>query len=103
MTVFVANSNILELLGLKSSVDSTFINDAVVGVTIKDNNELAVAGQVWPLALAYVASSNGNYRCILPSVLSLDPDREHTAYIEVTAGAGRTGHWEYKFTPATRN
>lgn len=102
MTVFVANTNVIELLGLKSKIDGAYINDAAVTVKVYDNNKVAVAQGSWPLTMAYVAASSGNYRAILPDTLALKTDTDHVAYIEVNAGAGRVGHWEFVFKPTTR-
>lgn len=104
MTVFVANTNVLELLGLTDAVTNAAINDAIVSVIVCDNNGARIGGgdAPWPLALAYVAGSAGNYRGTLDATLRLLADTDHVAMITVTAGAGRTGYWEYKFKPTTR-
>jgi hypothetical protein len=102
MTAFVANTNILELDGLKAAVDDAFINDADVEVTIKDSTGTNVTGVVWPVTMAYVTASEGKYRATLSSALGFVPKKKYTALIEVDAGAGRIGHWELEFKPLTR-
>lgn len=105
MTAFVANTNLLELVGLKSAVEGTFINSAVVTVTIKDTQGQPLTGPVgfsWPLTLPYVVGSEGNYRAALPDGLSFIHKKKCVAYIEVNAGIDRIGHWEFPFTPITR-
>lgn len=102
MTVFCANTNILELIGLKSATDNTYINDATVAVTIYDHARAWVGNETWPLTLSYVVGSNGVYRAILSDALPLQPDKDYTAYIEASAGAGRVGHWEHVFRPTAR-
>jgi hypothetical protein len=101
MTVFVANTNVLELLGLKNAIAGTFVNDATVSVTVKKAG-VAVTGQTWPTTMAYVAASDGNYRAIMKDTLELQAGRDHTAFIEVNAGTDRIGHWQFKFKPETR-
>lgn len=104
MTAFVANTNILELLGLTDAVTNAVINDATVTVTICDNNDAPITGgPTWPLTLAYVAASAGNYRATLDAALLLLADTNHVAHIDVSAGAGRVGHWEFIFKPTTRH
>jgi hypothetical protein len=102
MTVFVSNTNLLELLGLQDAIDSSYINDATVSVSLVDHNGVAITGQTWPTTMPYVASSNGNYRCAILDTCVLAPGQVHTAKINVTAGA-RKGHWELKFTPEVRD
>jgi hypothetical protein len=102
MTVFVANTNVLEIIGLKSAVEGTFVNDATVSVVVKDANGTPVAGQTWPTSLAYVTASSGDYRCILEHDLALENRQKYTAEISVEAGVERIGFWAYPFTAQTR-
>lgn len=98
----VLNTNLLELSGLKSEIDDTFINDAAVSVTLKDAAGAEVAGVSWPVTLDYVAASSGNYRGVLSSAIEFTPKAKYKAFIEVDAGADRTGHWEFPFQAITR-
>ncbi|MDX8513529.1 hypothetical protein [Mesorhizobium captivum] len=100
--VYVGNTNIIELTGLKSAVEGTYVNDADVTVTVKDADGNAVAGQTWPAAMTYVAASNGNYRGILEDDLALVDGTTYFAHIDADAGANRIGHWEFAFVPKTR-
>lgn len=102
MTVFVANTNVLEIIGLKSAVEDTFINDATVEVTVKDADGAEVSGQTWPTAMAYVATSDGDYRAILEHDLALTDKAKYTAEISIDAGAERIGFWAYSFTAQAR-
>lgn len=103
MTAFVANTNVLELIGLKDEVAEAFINDATVTVTIKDILEdEEVEGETWPLAMVYVTASDGDYRAILSDELSLVAKRKYLAYIDADGGADLIGHWEFHFSPKTR-
>jgi hypothetical protein len=108
--IYVANTNVLELSGLKSAIEDAFINDATVTVTLKDSEGNAVTGQTWPTTMAYVAASDGVYRAIMKdglSIVAADDDSaegvgEYTAFIEANAGTDRIGHWEFPVTAATR-
>lgn len=100
--IYVANTNVLELSGLKSAIEDAFINDATVTVTLKDSSGSNVAGQTWPTTMAYVAASDGVYRAIMKDGLSIAAEGEYTAFIEANAGTDRIGHWEFPITAATR-
>jgi len=103
MTAFVANTNVLELLGLKSNIEGTFINDATVAVTIKDSAGEEVEGETWPLTMTYVGSSDGDYRAILDDELPFLNKKNYKAIITADGGADRKGQWEFTFTPVTRS
>lgn len=102
MTAFVANTNLLELIGLKSAVEDTAINDATVAVTIKDAGGVNVTGVTWPVTMDYVAASSGDYRAVVPHGAALVSGRQYTAEISVNAGADRIGFWRYVFRPLDR-
>ncbi|TIN84352.1 hypothetical protein [Mesorhizobium sp.] len=100
--VYVGNTNVIELSGLKSAVEGTFVNDASVTVTVKDKDGANVSGQSWPADMAYVASSDGLYRGILEDDLALTEGEAYVAHVDADAGANRVGHWEFNFKARTR-
>ncbi|TPI13865.1 hypothetical protein [Mesorhizobium sp. B4-1-1] len=102
--VYVANTNLIDVVGLKSAVDGEFIADADVTVTVKDAEGAAVAGQAWPLTLASIDGTDpeGNYRGILKDTLQLTAGQTYYAHVDADAGQDRIGHWEFSFTPKTR-
>jgi len=100
--VYVANTNLIEVVGLKSAIEGEFIADATVRVTVKDADGAEVSGQTWPTDMAYVATSNGNYRGILKDTLDLTAGTLYVAHVDADAGDDRIGHWEFNFTPKTR-
>lgn len=100
--VYVGNTNIIEVTGLKSAVEGSYVNDADVEVTVQDAEGNAVSGQTWPATMAYVAASNGNYRGILEDDLALVDGTTYFAHIDADGGANRIGHWEFAFVPKTR-
>lgn len=102
MVAFVANTNVLELRGLQSAIDQTYVNDATVTVTIKDDCGSNVAGQTWPAAMNYVADSDGDYRVIVASTVQIKSGKKYFAEISVMGGASEVGFWKYAFRPQTR-
>jgi hypothetical protein len=102
MVAFVGNTNLLEIRGLKSAVEGTFINDATVSVTVKDASGAAITGQTWPTAMIYVAASQGDYRAVIEDDAALTARQTYTAEITVNAGVNRIGFWKYVFKPQDR-
>lgn len=100
MTAFVANSNVLQLVGLKGALDGAWVNNATVTATVKDDNGNSVTGAVG-LTMTYVSGSNGNYSVLLGAALPFKAGAVYRAFIDVDAG-GRIGHWEFPFRPLTR-
>jgi len=103
MTIFVANTNVLDLIGLKSAIEDTYINDATVTVTLKHKaTDEEVAGQTWPTTMEYLVGTDGEYRAIIEHDVEFIANKDVIAYIEVDGGPERIGHWEFKFKPLTR-
>lgn len=102
MTVFVANTNVIDLTGLKNEITDAFINDAAVTVTIKTVAGVEVAGETWPVSMGYVAASNGNYRGILSDEIELVAKSKYIAHIDADGGPDLVGHWELTFKAAAR-
>jgi hypothetical protein len=102
---FVGNTNDLLLTGLKSEIEDTFLADAVITVTIKDINGVAVVGETWPKPMTYIPGSDGNYVAGLSHLLAFTDSNKYTAFIDADAtdtGAERIGHWEFPFTAKVR-
>jgi hypothetical protein len=102
MTAFVANTNVLELSGLKNAIEGTSIDDATVIVTVKDSDGVALTGATWPLTMDPVSGTPGLYRTILPHTLAAIARTWCYAHIDVDAGVNRKGHWEFPIEPQTR-
>lgn len=100
--VYVANTNVIELAGLKDAVEGEFVNDATVTVTVKDGDGEEVAGQTWPATMGFVTDSDGLYRGIIEDDVELTAGTTYYAHVEVDAGPDRIGHWEFAFVPKTR-
>lgn len=86
LVAYLASDLTLEVDGLQNTVSSSYINDAVVTVTITVASTGAeVSGQSWPETLDYVAASNGKYRCTLQDTIAF---ANKTAYVAVITAIG---------------
>jgi hypothetical protein len=105
MTVFVANTNVIELQSLQNEIDQSYINNASVDVTIADlsgNPETGAGWPSWPLAMVYVTASNGVYRAVLVDTLPFDPSQSYLALVHANASGIGIGRWQFKFRPQQR-
>lgn len=102
MTAFVLNTNVLDLIGLKSHIEGVYIDDATVVYTIKDKAGVPINGASWPQEMVYVTGSQGDYQGILPSVLEMAAGKVYYAWIDAQGGGERIGHWEFPFKPLVR-
>ena len=108
-TIYVGNTNVLELFRLKSVSENAYINDADVEVTIFDaaGDEVTIPPGTpewtgWPVTLEYIPNSQGDYRAILHEALEFEAGKSYTAFIDANAGIQRAGHWEVPFIARTR-
>lgn len=102
-TLYVGNDTVLEVKGLKNEVTGAFLNAATVTATLSDSASGAeVSGQSWPVTLAYVAGSDGDYRATLSYAMSLTANGRYTASITADAGAGLRAQWSVPCRAQTR-
>jgi hypothetical protein len=100
-TVFIRNDNVLRLSGLKKHNEDGYENAATVTVTIRSKTG-NVGGENFPLAMSYVAGSNGDYLCVLYSTIEWELNEPYVA--EITAQAdGITSSWEMRLTARKRS
>jgi len=100
--IYITNDNVIELTGLQSAVDETYQNSATVTVTITDSAGEEVAGETWPLAMAYVSGSDGDYRANLADTLTLVDGASYTAAVTADAGVNGLATWTERLTARTR-
>lgn len=91
--LLIANSNTLELNGLRNAVEGGFVNSATVVATLQDAQGVDVVGQVWPATLNYVADSDGCYRLLLADDLVITKNKRYKLIL-VAQGDGLTARWE---------
>lgn len=86
--LFSQNDHVVELRKVKNEITGGYINDATVTAIIYDADGQEIQGQVWPLTLSYVAASNGTYRGIVESDVTVDVGDVLSLEITVTATGG---------------
>jgi hypothetical protein len=101
-TLYIGNTNALELAALRNQVTGEVANAATVTCTLKDTAGNAVAGETWPLAMAYVPGSEGLYRCYLVSTLPLTPEARYVAEVTATVSGSLIGKWLLDVVAKTR-
>lgn len=100
LTLYVANSNVLELQGLTNSATGVADTGATVTVTLKDRAGANVTGQSWPASLAHVSA--GTYRATLENDIGITAGIKYLAVINATGSGGEIGHWEADVVAQTR-
>lgn len=106
--LYEANDNILRVTGATSISLETGLAvyldaQALVTVTVVDvDTGEEIAGQTWPMALNYVAGSDGDYLAVLPDVLVVVPGQALRAHIELDNGANQHGELELDVLVLTR-
>lgn len=100
-TYYPGNSGVLQIGALKNAQTDAYINDATVEATVVDRHDAEVTGQSWPLTLSYVAASDGIYRGVIESDLTVVVGGTYTAQVTATSGV-LVGYWELPITIATR-
>jgi hypothetical protein len=97
IAVYLGNTTLIELTGLKDAETGALVSDASVTVTIKTVDGAAVTGQSWPAAMDAVTGGEGDYAGILEHDLDLTAGTHYVAHVDAVAGADRRGHWEFVF------
>jgi len=93
---------VIEIEGLYDLVNEDYINNAVVTVTLTDENFTPLSGESWPITMAYITSSDGNYRAVLDADIDTALIEDGYALISIDAGAGRTSEVREPVTFVTR-
>lgn len=100
--IYDANDMLLSVTGLRNAATAAYLNSATVTATLVDALGVTVTGQSFPLTLAYVASSNGNYRGTLEDTLNTIVGDILTAQVTADAGPALRGYWEVPCQVQTR-
>jgi hypothetical protein len=99
--LLVDNDNRLRLFGLRNRTTGDFVNEATVACELTTLAGDPVSGQSFPVALDYIAGSNGDYQAVLQNTLELIP--RHWYRLRVTAsGDGVDAVWVRKIKARLR-
>lgn len=93
--IYVGNTAYAELDGLADQ-DGAYQNDAIVTLeSLKDKlTGVEVAGLVFPIAMAYVAGSNGKYLGSINYAAEITAGRAYLAKVKAIATSGARAEWE---------
>jgi hypothetical protein len=90
------SDQLLTVTGLVDPTTSTFVNDATVEATMTDMDGVEVVGQSWPLTLAYVAASDGDYQALLEDDRVLIEGQFYFCEMVADAGGDLIKTWKWK-------
>lgn len=91
--LYYLNDNRLDVTGLRDG-DGTYLNSATVTAILVDAATLvAVTGQTWPLTLAYVAASDGEYLGTIEYDVVVTTGQRLTLQVTAVSGGVRA-YWE---------
>lgn len=91
--LYTGNDTVVEARGVMNEVTGEYLNSATVTCTLLTSAGVEVTGQSWPLAMAYVSSSDGVYRATVPKTVAITANGRYKMQIDVNAGAGLVGQW----------
>ena len=103
MNVWIDNSNLVELNGLKDKSADAYMNTASVRLTLFEPGGVTeVASATWPLALTYVTSSNGIYRGSITNLANFVEGHIYRAVVTASVSGGLVGKWNVPTKAITR-
>ncbi len=101
--IYLSNDNLLSIEGLMNSSSGSYMNDATVTATLKDSGGTNVSGQTFPVSLAYITATNGNYQATLENTLTMVEGNIYTATISATSSSGGlSAQWDLQLTATKR-
>ena len=102
--LYINNDNLVSVDKLRNLGTEVYVNDATVTVRLYTKaTGVNVTGETWPLAMSYVAASDGKYIGTLIDTLPLVENTVYTAEIIASVGADKMGQWNIDFTAKVRD
>lgn len=96
--LYVLNDNLLiadRLRDIASFADTgLYENTATVQVTVVDSDGNELSGQSWPLALPYVAGSDGKYQVTLEEDLPIADGEKYVGEVDAEVTPDIKAHWK---------
>ena len=99
-TLYLDNTNVVELRDLTNSVTGVVDEGATVSVTLLDPKGVEVAGETWPVAMPH--TSAGLYRATLSSNIVITPLVYYTAEVTVLGSGSEVAEFNCKIAARTR-
>jgi len=91
MALFLGNSNVVELSGVKNSVSGEMDTSATVIANVYNMAGTKVTG---PVTLQHNNDEPGTYQGTLAPDVGLEENREYEVHYDVVGSGGEVGHWE---------
>lgn len=101
LSLLVGNTLLIQLRGLTDAAGQ-YVNDADVTVTITTRGGAPVSGQQWPLPMAHIAGSSGDYQALLTHELGLIELQAYRVVIRAQSAAGSVFEFERQVVARTR-
>lgn len=95
------NTQVFELYDFRSSTSGRHINDATVSLTIKNQLDENLLGQVWPLSLSPIGK--GMYRATLPHTIATTVGESLKACIVADTVSGSHSEWNFTLNVKERD
>jgi len=94
--LLIRNYQTIRVLGLQDEISGEYLNTATVTAVIKERSGASVAGGSWPIALEYIADSDGNYFGNFDDAIELKNNRIYVIEIAADAGGGLKAFWRFE-------
>lgn len=88
--LYIGNTNVAVLTGVKSSTSTEFDDSAVISITLLDNAGDPVVGQVWPSVM--YNEPGGIYAATLDDTIEVLLNHHYTAIVDGTGTQGEVMH-----------
>lgn len=95
------NDMVIEVANLINSITSAFINDATIQATLRDDQGVDVAGQVWPVTVPYTGT-DGLYQVIVDKAVEVLDDVGYVLNIIASTPGGLDAEWKVQIGGETR-
>ncbi len=101
--IFLKNTGLVQINGLKDALTKTPVNDAVATVTLKELDGSEVSGETWPVSLSYLAGSDGNYAATFSDSVAILDEGDYIMEVSAIAPDGSKASWEEPVTAMIRS
>lgn len=100
MNLYIGNSNVVQVKGLRNTVTGQYVNNATATFSVQRNGATISGGN--NIGMTYVPGSNGHYYGVLPESADLN-NAVHVVVITVDAGVNTDAIWTIRVRPTRRD